>query len=409
MAAFDFAALDSRGKQQKGVLEADSQRQVRQLLRDKGWTPLSVEQAVQTKSKDGSSSSSGLFSTSPSMSVADLALITRQMATLVDAGIPLEEVLNTVAEQGDKPKIRSMMLGVRSKVLEGHSLAISLAEFPVAFPQLYRSTVAAGEQAGHLGPVMDRLADYTESQQQARQKIQMAMIYPVILIIMSVAIVVGLLTFVVPDIVKVFDSTGQELPPLTQALLASSEFLQDYGFYLLLGIIALVIAWRYALSQPDLKKKVHFQLLHLPFISKLSRGVNTARFASTLSILTSSGLPLVDAMKVAGEVLSNVYLKDKIGEATQRVSEGSSLRVSLDQTGYFPPMMLHMIASGESSGELDSMLERTANNQQRALEAQVTSLVSLFEPLMILFMGAMVLLIVLAILLPILNLNQLVG
>jgi len=403
MAAFEYKALDDKGRQKKGVLEADSARQVRQQLREKGWAPLAVEMTAEKKS------GSGLFSRRRSIGVKDLALLTRQIATLVQSGIPVEETLSAVASQSEKPAIRSMMLAIRSKVLEGHTLADSLAEFPGAFPKLYRSTVAAGEHAGHLDLVLNRLADYTESRQQARQKIQLAAIYPVILSVVAIAIVVFLLTYVVPDIIEVFVNNGQELPPLTQGLLAVSGFLGDWGPALLVVLILLFVLFRFMLTKDSFRFAYHKRLLYMPFIKRLSRGTNTSQFASTLSILNSSGVPLVDAMRISAEVLTNDCLKASLGESALRVSEGASLYKSLEQTGYFPPMMIHMIASGESSGELDQMLERTAAHQESDLQGLIETIVGLFEPLMLLFMGFVVLIIVLAIMLPILNMSNLVG
>lgn len=405
MAAFEFKALDLGGKQKKGIVEADSARQVRQQLRDKGWSPLSVEQSTERqKGSDGT-----VRKNNTTLGVKDLSLITRQIATLVQSGIPLEEALSAVSQQNEKNKIRIIMLAVRAKVLEGYTLADSLSEFPSAFPKLYRSTVAAGEHAGHLDLVLNRLADYTESQQQAKQKIQLAAIYPVILSIVALSIVVFLLTYVVPDIIKVFVNNGQELPPLTNAMLITSGFLTSYGIYILIVLMGCISLFSYSMKKETFRLKVHKKLLEMPFIKKISRGTNAARFASTLSILNGSGVPLVDAMRISGEVLSNDFLKSRILEAAQKVSEGSSLQKSLEQSGYFPPMMLHMIASGESSGELDQMLERTARNQENELEGLIATIVGLFEPLMLLFMGGVVLIIVLAIMLPILNMSNLIS
>lgn len=403
MAAFDYIALDERGRKQKGVLEADSARQVRQLLRDKGWMPLEANQAVERKS------AGGMLARRKGLSVRDLALVTRQIATLVQSGIPIEETLTAVASQSEKPAIRSMMLAIRSKVMEGFTLADSLGEYPGAFPKLYRSTVAAGEAAGHLDLVLNRLADYTEGRQAARQKIQLAAIYPIILSVVAIGIVIFLLTYVVPDIIEVFINNGQALPPLTQGLLTVSDFLADWGGLLALLIVVAMVFFRYMLRKKQFRFAWHKQLLMMPFIKKLSRGTNTAQFASTLSILTSSGVPLVEAMKISSEVLSNDCLKASLHTAAQQVSEGASLHKALDNTGYFPPMMVHMIASGESSGELDQMLERTSAHQESDLAALIETIVGLFEPLMLLFMGAVVLVIVLAIMLPILGMSNLVG
>ena len=403
MAAFEYKALDQKGKQKKGVIEADSARQVRQQLREKGLAPLEVEQSSEKKSNSGGGSSRRR------LSVKELSLLTRQIATLIQSGIPIEETLSAVASQSEKTNVRSMLLAVRAKVLEGYTLADSLAEFPAAFPNLYRSTVAAGEHAGHLDLVLNRLADYTEARQQARQKIQLAAIYPVILCFVAVSIVVFLLTYVVPDIIEVFVNNGQDLPSLTQGLLAVSDFLGDWGLLILIILILAGMGFKVMLKKDGFRFAYHKRLLGMPFIQKISRGSNTSQFASTLSILNSSGVPLVDAMRISSEVLTNDCLKASLAEAAQKVSEGANLHNSLEQTGYFPPMMIHMIASGESSGELDEMLERTARHQESDLQGLIETILGLFEPLMLLFMGGVVLVIVLAIMLPILNMSNLVA
>ncbi|WP_313130235.1 GspF family T2SS innner membrane protein variant XcpS [Stutzerimonas nitrititolerans] len=404
MAAFEYVALDPRGRQQKGLIEADSPRQARQLLRDKQWSPLEVKQA-----RARESAGTGGFSFGRGLSARDLALVTRQLATLVQAALPIEEALRAAAAQSGSQKIKSMLLAVRGRVMEGHSLAASLREYPSAFPELYRATVAAGEHAGHLGLVLDQLADYTDQRQQSRQKIQLALLYPVILLVTSLAIVVLLLGYVVPDVVKVFVNTGQELPALTTGLIAVSEVVQRWGWLITLGIVALAIGMRQALRDPSIKLRWHSFILRLPLVGRLVRATNTARFASTLAILTRSGVPLVDALGIAAAVIGNLRIRERVVEAAQRVREGGSLTRALEATGEFPPMMLHMIAAGEKSGELDQMLARTARNQENDLAAQISLLVGLFEPFMLVFMGAVVLVIVLAILLPILSLNQLVG
>ncbi|WP_120997256.1 GspF family T2SS innner membrane protein variant XcpS [Stutzerimonas urumqiensis] len=404
MAAFEYIALDPRGRQQKGLIEADSPRQARQLLRDKQWAPLEVKatRARETAAAGGLGFARGL-------SARDLALVTRQLSTLVQAALPIEEALRATAAQSASQKIKSMLLAVRARVMEGHSLATALREYPSAFPDLYRATVAAGEHAGHLGPVLDQLADYTEQRQQSRQKIQLALLYPVILMLASVTIVGFLLGYVVPDVVKVFVNTGQELPALTRGLIAASDVVKAWGWLMVLGAAGAVLALRYALRDDAFKRRWHGFILKIPLIGRLSRATNTARFASTLAILTRSGVPLVEALSIAAAVIANLRIRDKVVEAAQKVREGSSLTRALEATGEFPPMMLHMIASGEKSGELDQMLARTARNQENDLAAQISLLVGLFEPFMLVFMGAVVLVIVLAILLPILSLNQLVG
>ncbi len=404
MAAFDYVALNHRGRQEKGVLEADSMRQVRQLLRDRGLAPLSVDAAKEEKRSD----SHWLGFLKPRLSGKELALITRQLATLIGAGLPIEEAFLAVSKQSDNRRTVSMLMAVRAKVLEGFSTANSLSEFPRAFPDLYRATVAAGEAAGHLDLVLNRLADYTESTLLSRQKVQQAMVYPMILFVLTVLILTGLLGYVVPDIVKVFEDTGQALPALTTGLIAVTDFIGEFGLLMLGLALGLGIAVERLLTNPAIRLRFDRRLLHLPLIAKMSRGFNTAQFASTLSILSASGVPLVEAMKISGQVLSNSWLREKVSEATEKVSEGSSLQSALESSGYFPPMMLHMIASGESSGELDDMLSRTAVYMQQDVDMLMGILLSLFGPIMLVIMGGAVFTIVMAILLPIMNMNQLV-
>lgn len=405
MAAFEYIALDARGRQQKGVLEADSARQVRQLLRERQLAPLEVK-ATRTREQ---AVGGQRFGFARGLSARDLALVTRQLATLVQAALPIEEALRAAAAQSTSSRIQSMLLAVRAKVLEGHSLAGSLREFPAAFPELYRATVSAGEHAGHLGPVLEQLADYTEQRQQSRQKIQLALLYPVILMCASLGIVGFLLGFVVPDVVRVFIDSGQTLPLLTRGLIALSDLVKHWGWLAILLLVAGITAIRLALRQEGARQRWHGILLRVPLVGRLVRATDTARFASTLAILTRSGVPLVEALGIAAEVIANRVIRAEVVLAAQKVREGGSLTRALEQTGQFPPMMLHMVASGERSGELDQMLARTARNQESDLAAQIALLVGLFEPFMLVFMGAVVLVIVLAILLPILSLNQLVG
>lgn len=403
MAAFSYIALNKDGKQVKGVMDGDSARQVRQFLREKSLLALEVNSLTQKASQ---SEKFGFNFFKPSISVGDLALITRQLATLIQAAIPLEEALETVAKQSNKTAINSILLSVRSKVLEGFTLADAMGEYPSVFNDLYRSTVAAGESAGFLDTVMNKLADYTEASQASRQKIQMAMIYPLILFFIAIGVVSLLMVFVVPDVVKVFSTQGQTLPLVTRLLISTSDFLVNKGWLLLIFVIAFFFMVRTMLSKPKLKLSWHKILLSLPLIGRISRGRNTAQFASTLSILTVSGVPLVDSLKIAGQVLQNHWLRLRVIEATQQVQEGSSLNRALSQGDYFPPMMLHMIASGEQSGELDKMLERVSTAQQRDLESLIGIMLGILEPLMLLFMGICVFVIVVAILLPIINLNS---
>lgn len=403
MAAFAFAALDTAGKEQRGVLEADSSRQVRQMLRDRGLAPLRIEPAVKTPTQRNRLRLGG-----PSLRVAEVALITRQLATLLAAAMPLEEALGAVGRQAEKAKVANIILSVRSRVMEGHSLASSMAEYPAAFPGLYRATVAAGEHSGHLDLVLSRLADYSESAYASRQKVKMALLYPSLLLLVAIGIVAGLMTFVVPEVVEVITGQGQELPLLTRGLIGLSAFVTDWGLLTLLALLAGVFALRQALRNESFRLQWDRRVLSLPLIGRLSRGSNAARFASTLSILISSGVPLVDGLGIAGEVLSNQWLRRAVLDATQQVREGGSLYRALEQCGYFPPMMIAMVASGEMSGELGLMLERVAVSQQREFDNIVATVLGIFEPMMLLVMGGAVLLIVVAILQPIFSLNQLI-
>lgn len=404
MAAFEYAALDGSGRQKKGVLEADSLRQTRQMLRDQGLVPLNVEPAAERRSRR----SGGGFTFSRRLGALDRVLLTRQLSTLVAAGLPIEEALQAVAQQSEKQHVRSLVMGIRSRVLEGQSLAGSLAQYPRSFNHMYRSTVASGEQSGHLDSVLENLADYQERQFESRRDVEMAMLYPVLLTLLAFGIVGALMLYVVPDMVGVIENMGQELPLSTRVLIALSEAAQAYWWLFGALVVAGVVGGRWLLAQPDIRLTWDRQKLRLPLLSRISRASNAARYANTLSILTSSGVPLVEAMNIAAEVVSNTWLRRRLGDATQRVSEGTSLRVALEGVGYFPPMLLHMVASGESSGELDAMLDKVARYQQAEVERIVTTLVRLFEPLMLVAMGGLVMFIVMAILLPILNMNQLV-
>ena len=406
MAAFEYKALDGRGKNKKGILEADTAKQIRQMLREKGLTPLEVEQAAD-KEKQQVKNRGGLFKAK--ISAHELSLITRQLATLVQSALPVEAAVLAVAEQCEKPRLKSMLMSVRSKVVEGYSLAEGLAEFPHIFDHLYRAMVAAGEKSGHLDQVLVRLADYTEQRQHMRSQITQAMVYPIILVVFAVAIVSILLGTVVPTIVKSFQSSKLALPWTTETVIAASNFIQNYWLFSLIAIFGSIFAIKNALKKPKIRFWFDARVLQFPFIGKVARGLNTARFARTLSILSSSSVPLLEGMRISGEVLANEKMKAAVAEAAVKVSEGASLKASLDQTKLFPPMMLHMIASGEKSGELEQMLERSADNQDKEFEALVNISLKLLEPLMIALMAIIVMFIVMAILQPIMAMNNAIG
>jgi general secretion pathway protein F len=404
LGAFEYTAVDATGRERKGVLEGDTARQVRQLLRDQALLPVEVSEVSQTEKKENKAK----FSVKRGVSASDLSLLTRQIATLVRSGLPLEEALAAVSEQTEKPRVRNIVMGVRAKVMEGHTLADGLGDFPAVFDELYIATVAAGEQSGHLDTVLERLADYTENREQLRSRTMNAMLYPVLLFVVCISIVALLLTFVVPKIVVQFENSKAELPVLTTILIAISDFLREWGLLLVaILIIAFILFFRW-LRDPAARRRFHTFLLGVPLVGRVIRGSNTARFARTFSTLTSSAVPVLEAMRIAGEVVTNVPMRDAVQEAAARVREGAPIGRSLGAAKIFPPMMIHLISSGETSGDLETMLDRAATNQEREMDSILSAAVGLLGPLMILVMGGLVLLIVLAMLLPIFQLNQLI-
>jgi general secretion pathway protein F len=403
LGAFEYTALDALGHERKGILEGDTPRQIRQQLREQQLLPVTVSEVAQREAKRQKS-----FSLMRRVGASDLALFTRQLATLVRAGLPLEESLLAVSQQTEKPRVQSIVLGVRAKVMEGHTLASGFAEFPRVFPEIYRATVAAGEQAGHLDQVLERLADYTESREQIRQKVLGAMLYPIVLTIMCFVIVSFLLVFVVPKVVSVFDSTKAKLPLITRVLIGTSDFFRLYGVYL---VIALALgAWLFARWQKNPKAKRQFQgwQLRVPLLGKMVRGFNTARFTRTFSILSGSSVPVLEAMRISGEVVTSLPMRDAVADAAARVREGAPIGRSLSVSRLFPPMTIHLISSGESSGQLDNMLERAAISQERELDGLLGAMVGLLGPLLIVMMGLFVMAIVFAMLLPIFQMNNLI-
>ena len=403
MGAFEYTALDAGGKELKGILEGDTPRHIRQLLREKSLLPVTVSEVAQKEAKRQRS-----FSLMRGVSPADLSLLTRQLATLVRAGLPLEESLLAVSQQTEKPRVQSIVLGVRSRVMEGHTLANGFSEFPRVFPEIYRATVSAGEQSGHLDNILERLADYTESREQMRQKVLGALMYPIVLSVMCAVIVSGLLVFVVPKVVSVFQSTKAQLPLSTRVLIGTSGFLRDYGIYLLIGLIVAIFLFRRWLKNPANRRRWHRLQLRIPVAGKLNRGFNTARFTRTFSILSGSSVPVLEAMRIAGEVVTNLPMRDAVTDAAARVREGAPIGRSLAVSKLFPPMTIHLISSGESSGELDSMLERSAISQERELDGLLNTMVGLLGPLLIVLMGMFVMGIVFAMLMPIFDMNNLI-
>ncbi len=406
MGAYQYVAVDLAGKEHKGVLEGDTPRHVRQLLRERKLLPVEVDEI---ESREKRTSRTFSMPVARRISTLDLALITRQLATLVRSGLPLDEALSAVGEQTEKPRLQSIILGVRAKVVEGHTLASGLDDFPRAFPIVYRATVAAGEQAGQLDSVLERLADYTESRHGLRQKVSQALVYPIVLTVLSLVIVTFMLVAVVPKVVAVFRDSGQELPLLTRALIGLSDFMVGWWWAVILVIGLVVWTIRRILKGEDARRRFHAALLRIPVIGRVIRGLNTARFTRTLSILSSSGVPVLEALNISATVVTNLPMRDAVEAASIKVKEGGAIGRSLSQSKLFPPMSIHLISSGEASGELDNMLARAASHQEGEMDNLLAAMLNVLQPALVVLMGVMVLAIVMAILLPIFQINQLVS
>jgi general secretion pathway protein F len=408
--AFHYSAIDSKGVKLKGIIEAETLKQARQFLRDKGLIPLEAQATHSKATKFSAAKSLGNFNSNRKISSKELSLVTRQLATLLAAGLPIEAVLTAVSEQTEKPRTKGLILSVRGKILSGYSLANSMLDFPETFSALYCATVAAGEKSGHLDVVLQRLADFTEQQAGMRQKIQNAMIYPALMIFVSFGIVGFLLEYVVPKMVAVYDNTGQELPGMTQLLIALSNGIKHFGLVIVIALIGGVFAFKRQLKNNlAFREKFHRGILRLPVLGSAAKVINTARFSRTFAILSSAGVSVLEAMSISAQLITNIPIRKAVSEATDRIREGANIHLALRQTHYFPPMSIHLIASGEASGQLEPMLERAANNQDNDIKSLIETSLTLFEPAIILFMGAIVLFIVLAILLPIFQLDQLSG
>jgi general secretion pathway protein F len=403
MAAYEYRALDAKGKQHKGIESADTAKQVRQLLREQGLTPLEISTVDDERVETNRTRKS-----SKRISTTQLAVITRQFATLVGSGMTVDTSLSVLIEQSEGHQIKSLLSSIRSSLIEGRSLADCMRQFPKSFPEIFTASIAAGEQTGRLAEVLERLADYSEGRQGLRQRLGVALVYPVILTLVSILIVTGLLTYVVPQVVRVFEDTGQSLPTLTVVLIALSDFLRVNAVVIGGAIVAVVIALPLIFQQTGPKRWLHHMILQLPMTRRVSRGVNTSRMARTLAIMVGSGVPLLDAMKSSSEVVPNLVLRGALQQAANEVREGVTLSRAISRGKFFPPLFTQMVASGEQSGNLEKMLDKSATALEREIEARIAVLVGLFEPLMILVMGGVVLTIVLAILLPIFDLNQLV-
>jgi general secretion pathway protein F len=405
MPAFRYEAVDTGGITRKGVLNADSPRAARADLRLQGLTPLNVEAISSQLDESGVARSRGF---GERLNQNELALFTRQLASLLEAGLPLEQAFTALLEQAERPYVRDLVASIRSEVMGGASFSSALAHHPRDFAEIYRALVGAGEQIGQLSRVLSRLADYIERSNALVQRVRLAFLYPAIVTVLAFVIVIFLLTYVVPQIVSVFASTKQQLPMLTLAMMAISSFTRSYGIFVGILLAGAFYLWRRALRNPVLKRRWHTWLLDAPIYGKFERSLNTTRFASTLAITTGSGVPILRALDTSRDTLSNVAMKELVEQATASVREGAGLARALSAQKHFPPMLVHMIRAGEITGELPAMLERAANSQQADLERRTLALAGLLEPLLIVGMGLVVLMIVLAVLMPIIEINQLV-
>lgn len=398
MPSFRYEATDALGKIVRGTIDADSERGARNQLRGRGLLPLSTSLAARAEG----------FGASLRLSDADLAWLTRQLASLLAASLPLDAALSATLEQAEKKHIAATLGGVRDDVRAGHKLSTALAARPRDFPEIYRALIGAGEESGDLAQVMEKLADYIEERNALRSKVLTAFIYPAVVACVSVIIVIFLLGYVVPQVVSAFSQAKQELPLLTRIMLALSDYVREWGVATGAALAAAVALWRYALRAPAARRAWHARVLKLPLAGRFVLGVNAARFASTLAILSGSGVALLTALEAARRTLGNDVLRQAVDEASARVREGASLSASLGAQKVFPSLLVHLIASGEKTGRLPELLDRGAQNLSRDLERRAMAMTALLEPALILLMGGFVLLIVLAVMSPILEMNQLI-
>ncbi len=405
MPAFRYEAVDAAGATKKGVVNADSPRAARSDLRTQGLVPIAVDAITAQIDETGKAQKRSF---GDKLSTVELALFTRQLASLLEASLPLEQAFSALLEQAERAYVRDLIASIRSEVMAGASLSDALSRHPRDFADIYRALVASGEQIGQLSRVLSRLADYIERRNALVQKVKLAFTYPAIVTVVAFAIVIFLLTYVVPQIVSVFANTKQKLPFLTVMMLAISGFVRNYGWIVALVVVGAFLAWRSALKNPATKLRWHSWLLTAPLYGKFERSLNTARFASTLAITTGSGVPILRALQTSRDTLSNVAMREQVEDAANSVREGVGLARALSAHKHFPPMLIHMIRAGEVTGELPAMLERAASAQEADLERRALTIAGLLEPALILAMGVVVLLIVLAVLMPIIEINQLV-
>lgn len=404
MHTFNYKAIDKNGKDKSGVVQAENAKAARQQLRSSGLTVSHIESEKDRKTR----TSKNVSFQKKAISSLELSLITRQLSILLNSGMSIEQSLAALADQLENNEQKSIMSGVRSEVLAGRPLASSLRMYPRIFPPVYCSLVNAGEQSGSLASVMNKLADYSDKTRELTSKIMMALLYPVIVSIVATLIIIALLTFVVPQVVKVFETSKQTLPIITRAMIASSNGIRSYGIYVLIAIILFVVLFAKSLKKTENKINFHRRLLTLPIAGKLLTNIDIARFTNTLSMLLTSGVPMLSALEASRDTLGNYMLKNAIDRAITMVREGVGLAVALNAQKAFPPVVIHLIASGEKSGNLEHLLSQAGGHQELELSHRSQLLTGILEPALIVFMGAVVMLIVIGIMLPILNMNKMV-
>ncbi|WP_372834832.1 type II secretion system F family protein [Puniceibacterium confluentis] len=409
MAAFFYRAVDPAGRRAKGVIEASSESAARAQLRDRKLLPLEIGATRRKVSVAPGGAPGKMTFRRERLGLKRLTLVTRQLATLIGAQVRIEEALRIVAGQTKASGDASLLVNLRSAVMDGRSFASALDDYPGTFGEYYRASVRAGESSGKLSEVMDHLAIHIEEQSKNRQSLQLALIYPTLLALVSLCVIVALLTFVVPDIVRVFTSRGADLPFLTRALITVSDIVSRFGAGILVAGIATGTGCVLALRRPALRSAWHRQLARHPLSRGLVLKINSARFTGTLATLVQSGVPLADALSAAADTVPNRFIRSKVQDVTRRVSEGTALSRAADEARIFPPMLIAMIASGEAGGTLGASLERSAADQSSELKARVATIVALVEPAVLLVMGGIVMVLVLAILMPIVSLNNLAG
>ncbi|MFT5571240.1 MAG: general secretion pathway protein F [Cryomorphaceae bacterium] len=407
MAAFEYQALDANGKTVKGITSGDHAKQVRAELRAQGLVPLEVKSI----SESALNRSQGPSNTTRKIKIKtnDLSIMTRQLATLLESGMTVEETLSAIVKQSEGHKMKTVISDIRSLVTEGYSLSDAIALYPNSFPEIYRASISAGEQSGTLDRVLDRLADYLENSHAMQQKVTQAIVYPIFLFIVCSMILVLLIVMVVPKVVAVYEDTGQDLPLLTTTVISISNFLVNYGLFVLMGVGVVIMALRYIFQQKAPLYWLHSLFLKIRGLRKMVQNVDSARMSRTLSIMVGSGVPILSSMRASQGVMTNKVLQHDLSQATEEVAQGVSIGRALDRNGNFPPLLVHMVTSGENSGRLDHMLDKAATATENEMQTRISMMVSLLGPSMILIMGGLVFTIVMAILMPVFNLDQMIN